>query len=83
MLRSDPRRIDLRHFDQFLQSEPPRVAQTRKAALQQVACVVGLHRDVRHNAQRDQIQMLDCFLSTINVRVERFGEFVGNTDTGQ
>ncbi len=50
------RRVELRSLHQRLQAEPLRMAQRGQPALQEIARVPAQHREIRHDAERDQIQ---------------------------
>ena len=66
-----------------LQPQAARLPQDVQAALEQIARVVVHHRQVGHDAQRDEIEQAVRSLRPAGAAVELLGQFVCDADAGE
>ena len=83
VLFGEPGGVEFGGFHHDLQAQALGVTQASQATLQQVARVAGLHGQIGHDAQRDQVEVLSDSLWPAGLFVECFGQLVGHADPGQ
>ena len=75
--------VEIGGLHHCLETQAFGAAQCLQPPLKQVARVAGLHRDVSHNPQRHQIEVLGNVLRSTCPVVQRLRQFVGASDARQ
>ena len=83
VLLREPGRVELGFFHQRDQASPLRLTQGGQPALEQVAGVAALERQVSHDAQRDQVEVAGRVLRPPRPLVQRLGQLIGHAHAGQ
>ena len=83
VLLREPGRVEFGFFQQRDQARPLRAAQCSQPALEQVAGVAALERQVGDDAQRDQIEVAGRIPRPPRPFVQRLGQLVGHAHAGQ